>query len=617
MKWSAFFVLVLWTAMGHAQAQTEDPAVRLRDSLRVLEDHRASAVRTERHTNDVLKKCAAVVRESDVFTFVAGCRSLDSLVGHDQGLEALLTGGEANVRKLVEQRSRIDSIRIMLIRVDTTTAKGRKQGSASVKQLAKLQTGFDALVATVGDPLRAWLRQRTAAAESSIATARADQARLDREITDCQWKLDMEQVFVRAQRRLTTPPPATAVELAKAYAEVLEAADKDKLHGYDSLAAQAMRMAEGMLTKEIAARHREDMVLIPGGFSGPVADSASIGAGLRVSRVPVLQTAYLLHRITRGERGPAFTRALRAAIDRPAEAVPAESLARVASWCGARLLKPAEREYIECSAFRSLEDRKLYGVLVNFYDMQLNDRYAYLCWDLDPMDPGIVKELRERRDDIERRKDESETEAWRSGAVRNPKSFLVSAGAFGAGYFIQHTDPFTGSKMQLAGAGIGSGSLLAGVRYSIEGTELDGERYGYAGIQVTYLSTFNVGASQVQKAMNVPEDRAVRLKANGIEVSLVATLMHSFYMGVGMGHLNGTIELIREQKGTQPEEIRTEVIDGLPSHYLAPIGFIIRAGANFAFNFGAVVRWKGVFTQPSATIGLGITIDIPIVRMGV
>jgi hypothetical protein len=606
---SIFFAVCIFAQIG--SAQNGSALQSYQDSLVAEENHLVANTKEIQVAQEVQNRLASLKTIVDPFALVASCAQVDSQAGGNLGLAAFIAGSQQTLGKITDLRVNIDEMELKLVEQDTSTARGRKQSAVLEKKLRKSQGAVDSLSLSLLVPVRNWIDQKSVERDAEIVRRKAESAQTELRITDLKWKIEMEVLHERTLRGLLSPPPSTIPDLLKAYADILDAASRDKLHNYDTIMTAAGRMADGFLRNTLAKQHRDERVLIPKGETKLASGETHTSRGLIISKTPILQPDVLTYYVAVGERGVSFARTLRAAIDRPAEHVPLDTLAQVAVRFGGRLLSSDDREFVEASGFSSLEERHTYGVLSNFYDLPLNDRYAYVCWDADSQDAALIQELDSRLEAVQRQKEEYVLESWHTGAVYNPKRFLVSFGGIATAYLFQHMDASSGNMVRMAGFGFGSPSLLLGYRYAIDGTEAEGERYGFVGLACSY--TFSFG--KVVKAFGTPEPKEATLNAHGFEAALIATLLRSFYLGAGLGSVQGAITTT--YKGTQKQDvIVSEDLGVFPGYYVFPFGFVLRAGTNFSFNLGGAVRWKGIYSNPSVFFGLGFMVDIPLVRTG-
>jgi hypothetical protein len=102
-------------------------------------------------------------------------------------------------------------------------------------------------------------------------------------------------------------------------------------------------------------------------------------------------------------------------------------------------------------------------------------------------------------------------------------------------------------------------------------------------------------------------------KYHGIEVSLLGTILRSFYLGGGIGF--GSIRSAVQDKNAPPSSNWSGGRDQI-SYLIAKTGFFVRLGTNSTLTFNATGYFKGPFVQPAVSCGLGFSIDIPMIRTG-
>jgi len=358
-------------------------------------------------------------------------------------------------------------------------------------------------------------------------------------------------------------------------------------------------------------RHRDARLLVPPGRCTLQEGAQFETPGLTISKAPITDIDVKVREIAVGNRSQVFGNSLGSVGDRGETNLPLEASSKIAAEFGGRLLADDEREYIDAGGFESVSECSRYGVEGNFYGFSPDEEYAYVAWDAAAGDKPLCDALESEGERIQERRDQVRENAWRTGRVWNPRRILIEAGLIGGGYSVQYSPGSPSTIVTLEGGVVGRGSLLIGYRYSINGSEMDGEGYGFVGIQGSMMKSFDLDVPEFNRESIDFSGSQVKVRQKMIEgwdLALVFTLGHALYIGAGMGH--GKLTARPAQAGVSIEEVKEL------NYYVFPAGILIRLGTNSALNFGGVALWHESFKRVAFFAGVGLTLDIPFIRTG-
>jgi len=601
---------------GIADAQEKNLLRAYQDSLSAVEDKLDDLSKLYSQKQMVLKQVTLLLQIEDLARIEESTRPLLEVLG-DDGLELrkVVDKTQKVLAELAILKGKIDGAQDRLVKLDQAKAKSKDLEASLVKQILRDQRALDSTRTAFMIEVRLAINGIKRWAEEEARNLGKQQDRLERSKVELKQKLEMESLFVDISQNILTNPPRSPVDLIKGYAQLIEAQERDPSHSYDALFAAARRLAEQFFTGVLATRFRDARVLVPAGECILSSGKSFRTSGLVVSSVPLSQIDVSMSEIANGNRSKNLLPVLKTTVDRPAEEIPEATLKDLMTRYESRPISGEEREYIELSGFESLSEKAKYGVMTSLYGFSPNPRHVYICWDQDLRDPTLETSIRERSKSIDSQRRNLMHDAWRTGQVWNPRRLVVDINPMALGYFISFTPSWTTSRISVLGAGLARVSVLLGYRYGISGTEATGERYGFVGLQVSHMRTFDrvrktSGKSKAATAGDF-ETEVTRLDIKGEDVALVLTLGRAIYVGFGVGNLTSEISamIIAPNGFSYPAADYRE-----SNYYFCPVGILARVGTGFAFNVGGTILWKGLFDRPSFTAGLGFNIDLPLVR---
>jgi len=590
-------------------AQQEGALRRYEDSLSLVGKNLTSLQSDYTVSQALVKRVSAVRQEVDPARMVELLRRLaDSLGVYSPSVTSLLTSSRAILLQIETLNQKIKTAKEKLITLDPAKASAKRQIVRLDKQIVKdLETcdklGGGFLLAT-RDSLDGVKRRL----EDRIRDTKRRQGDLEQLREHLKKKIEMEKLYLGTVREISAVSAAAPSGLFGVYANLVEASRRDPIHSYDSLFTVARRAADSLINGEFLSRHRAARTVIPRGRCVLLSGKEFVTTGIVLSTLPLSTTEITAQQVSAGNRSLAFAQSLRNLTDKPVDTASTDIVNALLGRFHGRGLTLDEMEYIEASSFEDFDERDRYGVVSSFYEFSPEPRYIYICWDGELTDTVVTASMTRTLGKIRELREQVKLDAWRVGRVWNPKRFLVSAGVIGGWYSVKYSSETKPLEYTLQGPAFWRGSLLAGVRYSIEGNEDTGEGYGYLGIQGSLLRSFSVGDEswrQDEVSGGMTGEKVSSSRIEGQDVALVLTLGRALYIGAGIG--KGKISTTTTVAPADEREF---------TYYVFPAGILFRLGTNSTINVGGVAWWADIFKSVPFYVGLGFTIDMPVIRVG-
>jgi hypothetical protein len=620
MKWTivGFVFLVFAGFQETIDAQDKSLLRAYEDSLSVAEAKLITLSKIYSQRQTALRRVTQLLQIDDLSRIEEEAHALLRNLGDDSlALVRIFETTPKVIERLAILKGKIDGAQERLLRLEQSKSRSKDLEASLVRQILRDQRELDSMKTGSLLRVRTGLSEIKHGIERDILDLGGDQDRLERLRGSLRQKIEVETHFIDMSQNILVSPPATPSDLLSAYVLIAEAQERDAAHSYDSLLAATCRLADRFLRGVMLSRLRGSKSVIPPGRCILSTGMTFWTSGLVVSSLPFSQLDIAVYGIASGNRSKSFVQSLKSVVDLPAEEISEEAQDGLMKCYGGRPLTGEEREYIEAGSFKSVSEKRKYEVVTSLYGLNLDPRYVYVCWDEDLRDPSVQETMKARAKSLNKTRDEIIDGAVETGRVWNPRRLLIDISPMAMGYYVTLSPGWSISDLSVLGAGVVRGSFLIGYRYAIDGTEVTGERYGIIGLQVSYLRSIN-GAWQTfgkSKGLTVEEldTKTTKLDLKGLDVAIVLTLGRSFYIGGGIGQLTSEINATLSSKTTHPFQ-QSQYRES--SYYLFPVGILARVGTNFAINIGGLVWWKGLFSKPSFTAGLGFNVDFPMVRFG-
>jgi hypothetical protein len=620
MKWTIVgFVLLVFAGFQETINAQDKSLLRVyEDSLSAAETKLVTLSKIYAQKQTALRQVTQLLQIDDLGRIEEEAHALLKNLGDDSlALVRIFETAPKVTERLAILKGKIDGAQERLLRLEQLKTRSKDLEASLVRQILKDQRELDSTKTGLLLRVRKGLSEIKRGIERDILDLGRDQDRLERLRVSLRQKIEMETHFIDMSQNILVSPPSTPSDLLSTYVLLAEAQERDTAHSYDSLFAATRRLADRFLRGVMLSRLRGSKSVIPPGRSILSTGKTFWTSGLVVSSIPFSQLDIAVHGIASGNRSKSFVQSLKSVVDLPAEEVSEEAQDGLMRRYGGRPLTGEEREYIEAGSFESVSEKRKYEVVTSLYGVNLDPRYVYVCWDEDLRDPSVQEALRANTKSVNKTRDEIIQGAVETGRVWNPKRLLIEFSPMALGYYITLTPGWSPSGLSVLGAGVVRGSFLVGFRYAINGTEATGERYGIIGVQVSYLQSFKgdyqtYGTSKITPTSEF-DTKVTKLELKGLDVAIVLTLGRAFYVGGGIGQLTSEVSATLSSKTTSSFEMsqRRET-----TYYVFPVGILGRVGTNFAINIGGLVWWRGLFSKPSYSAGLGFNVDFPMVRFG-
>jgi hypothetical protein len=615
---AGFFVLVLAVLLDVVNAQDKSLLRAYEDSLSVAEAKLVTLSKIYAQKQTTLRQVTQLMQIDDLSRIGDEAPALLKNLGDDSlALVRTLETALKVAEQLTVLKGKIDGAQQRLLRLEQSKSRSKGLETSMVRQIMRDQREFDSTRSASLLQTRTGLSETKRRIEGDILDLGRDQDRLERLRVTLRQKIDAEVHFIDMSRNILTGPPATPSDLLNTYVELVDAQERDTAHSYDSLFAATRRFADRFLKGVLLSRLRDAKASVPPGRCILSNGKTFWTNGLVLSSLPLSQLDIAVYGIADGNRSKSFVQSLKGVVDLPAEEVSEEAENGLMRCYGGRPPTEDEKEYIEAGSFESISERKTYGVLTSLYGVNVDPRFVYICWDEDLRDRSVQERMKAQAKSIKEKRDQIKLDAWRTGQVWNPRRLVVDMSPMAMGYYITLTPGWSSSDISVFGAGVARGSLLIAYRYAIEGTEADGERFGFIGVQVSYMGTVDEVRQTRGKSKYGPSGEfnteVTKLDLKGFDVALVLTLGRSLYVGGGIGQLTSDISAKLSTQSTSSFQVSQHRES---TYFVFPVGILGRLGTNFALNIGGLVWWKGLFSKPSFSAGLGFNVDFPMVRFG-
>jgi hypothetical protein len=620
MKRAVGWFILLASAIFHQTMDAQEKSLlrAYEDSLSVVEAKLATLSKTYAHKQTVLRQVTQLLQINDLSRVEDEARALLGNLGDDSlALKRTFETMSRTMERLTILKGRIDGAQERVLALEQSKTRSKDLEASLVRQILKDQRELDSTKTGALLRLRTELGETKGRIERDILDLGSDQDRLEHLRVGLRQRIDTESHFIDMSQNILGAPPGSPSDLLSAYVQLAEAQERDPAHSYDSLYAAMKRYADRFLKGVLLSRLRDTKTIVPLGRCILSSGKIFWTTGLVVSPTPLCQVDVAVYGIANGNRSKSFLQSLKGVTDLPAEEISEETETGLLNRYGGRPLTVEEREYIEAGSFESVFEKKKYGIMMSLYGLNPEPRYVYVCWDEDLRDPAVQEKMKVQARSLEKKRDEIMEDAWQTGQVWNPRRLVIDISPMAMGYYITLSPGWSISDLSVLGAGVVRWSLLIGYRYAIEGTEATGEGYGIIGLQVSYLRSINGAWQTFGKSKygltSEFDTKTTKLDLKGLDFALVLTLGRSFYIGGGIGQLTSQINATLSSK-TTPSFQQSQYRES--SYYLFPVGILARVGTNFAFNIGGLVWWKGLFSKPSFSAGLGFNVDFPMVRFG-